>query len=104
MRKVGEVYLHRGTDGQVLYVGMSRFLKYRQAAHRRSVWWPLISYVEVEAALPIMEAHHRERELILQLDPPFNWMWTPAWWAAKQAGPGPIFPKPLDHPSLLQPQ
>lgn len=61
---VWHVYRLYATDGQLLYVGSTRWPGQRMAAHRRQKqWWPEVAATEFEDFTSELEARLREKEI-----------------------------------------
>jgi hypothetical protein len=74
------VYAHVAVDGSYLYVGQTSHPDKRTKEHRRgAAWWPLVDRVDIVDDLPYPKARARERELIEQHEPPFNFQYSRAW-------------------------
>lgn len=71
------VYIHRATDGSVLYVGYTSDRKGRERAHRtNATWFPLIAETVYGGPFGRARAQVLERKLIERHDPPNNYMHT----------------------------
>jgi predicted GIY-YIG superfamily endonuclease len=67
------VYQLHGDAGLLLYVGYSRWLKQRLAAHRRTKpWWPEVTNVQAEEFATEDEARQREKEIWAGGQPRYN--------------------------------
>ena len=67
------VYVARGGDGGVLYVGSAGNVRRRMGAHRRtSRWWHLHAELEILEFPTLARARATENDLICRYDPPFN--------------------------------
>jgi predicted GIY-YIG superfamily endonuclease len=69
----GYVYTARDAAKNVLYVGTTRDVSGRMAAHRRtSRWWPLHATIEVQEFETLEEAAAAENDGICRHDPRFD--------------------------------
>lgn len=67
------VYIARDSEGAVLYVGITgRNIRRLHAHSKAAQWWPLASSVELEHQPSRAKAAARERQLIRDLGPRFN--------------------------------
>lgn len=74
------VYLHLDSEGRVLYVGCSRNVAQRSKKHAsRSRWWPEVVEVREVGTWTRRLALGVEKGLIVQYDPPGNYVHTPPW-------------------------
>lgn len=70
---VATIYIARGVGDGVLYVGITGKNIRRLHAHSKAAtWWELAASVSLEHFCDREAAEARERQLIRQLDPPYN--------------------------------
>lgn len=71
------LYRLRDSEGRLLYVGFTRHVQQRMAAHRsEQPWWPLVADREVEQHPDRASAERAEKEALATEAPAFNVLHT----------------------------
>jgi hypothetical protein len=67
------VYIAKGKDGEIIYVGCSNIIRERLKKHKyKSPWWKYVSTIETKEFPTRKEALEEEERLIVSLSPMFN--------------------------------
>lgn len=100
---VHTVYSLRGTDDRVLYIGCTDNVPNRMSCHKgNKPWWSEVARIGTEFTGERDAAYTRERDLIVELDPPYNVRYTPRdpmpWFRPGHQLAKPSMPKPTVSP------